>query len=482
MATTCLALLLAGLALVAYDSYSFKQQQKSELIAQADMIGAISSAALVFDDGKAANEYLATLKVRPRVRLATLYRPDGRVFAAFQRDVSPSSTLPSMESEGSRVEGDDLLVFRKVWQGSELLGTVHLRANLNLRTRVLSYTGLVLLLSLVALGLALLLSGRFQALIAQPLLEVAEVAKGVVERQDYSPRVTPRTDDEVGVLVVAFNEMLNQIQQREAELQEANIALQAEIREHRVARDEVAALNQSLERRVAERTAELETLNKELESFSYSVSHDLRAPLRSIDGFTAILQKNLADQLDEQGKGYMTRVRAATQRMGHLIDDLLSLSRTARSGMVRREIDLSHLAESILHDLQEGAPERIVKTTVASGMVVHADTELMRAVLENLLGNAWKFTAKKADARIDVGVKQEAGDTVYFVQDNGAGFDMKYVEKLFGAFQRLHATTDFEGTGVGLANVQRIIHRHGGKVWCEGEVDRGATFYFTIPN
>lgn len=233
---------------------------------------------------------------------------------------------------------------------------------------------------------------------------------------------------------------------------------------------------------MAERTIELESLNRELESFSYSVSHDLRAPLRSIDGFTALLQKGYEDHFDDQGKGYMGRVRAATQRMGQLIDDLLSLSRTARSVMVRRNVNLSELAEAILQDLSDGAPARRVVASITPDMEVQADRELMRTVLENLLGNAWKFTAKKEESHIEFGCCRDQDPVVYFVKDDGAGFDMKYVDKVFGAFQRLHASSEFEGTGVGLASVQRILRRHGGDVWCEGEVDRGAIFYFTLPN
>ncbi len=481
MATTCMALGLAGLGLVGYDALTYRSQKVDDLTAQAEMLGAISGAALTFDDAKAAQEYLATLKGRPSIRAGAIYAPGGRIFARYVAE-GASPFPPGLEvQEGSRFEGDDVVVTRIIRQGREVLGSVHLRASLNLWARLGRYAGMVLFLSFFALGAALLLSGRLQSLISKPLLEVAEVARGVVERQDYSPRVAKRSEDEVGLLIQAFNEMLDQIQARERALQTANAALQSEIAEHKAAREEVAALNEGLEQRVAERTAELEILNRELESFSYSVSHDLRAPLRSIDGFTAILQNTYAGQMDEKGKGYMDRVRAATQRMGHLIDDLLRLSRTARSGMVRREIDLSQQAETILREFAEGTRHRKVRTVVHPGLRVHADSELMRTVMENLLGNAWKFTAKREGACIEVGVIVNGETPAYFVRDNGAGFDMKYVEKLFAPFQRLHSSSEFEGTGVGLANVQRIIHRHGGRVWCEGAVDAGATFYFTLP-
>lgn len=236
-----------------------------------------------------------------------------------------------------------------------------------------------------------------------------------------------------------------------------------------------------LEDQVALRTTQLAAANKELEAFSYSVSHDLRAPLRSIDGFSRALLDDYSAQLDEVGHDYLNRVRAATQRMGQLIDDMLMLSRVTRSEMKLEIIDLSLLAQSVAGELQQEHPERLVEFVCPPGMMVRGDAHLLKIVLENLLGNAWKFTSKREQAHIEFGVMHQVGSTVYFVRDNGAGFDMAYVGKLFSAFQRLHAMTEFPGTGIGLATVQRIIHRHGGEVWAEGELDKGATFYFTLP-
>lgn len=240
--------------------------------------------------------------------------------------------------------------------------------------------------------------------------------------------------------------------------------------------EEVQKLNEDLTRR----GIELGAINKELESFSYSVSHDLRAPLRSIDGFSQALVEDYPDTIDAQGKDYLQRVRAASQRMGQLIDDLLSLARITRSEMRREGVDLSALAQAIAGELQETQSERQVEFVIAQGMVATGDARLLRIVLENLLGNAWKFTGKRPRARIELGVTQDDGHRVYFVRDDGAGFDMAYANKIFGAFQRLHAMTEFSGTGIGLATVQRIIHRHGGRIWAEAAVGQGATFYFTL--
>ena len=225
---------------------------------------------------------------------------------------------------------------------------------------------------------------------------------------------------------------------------------------------------------------ELNVTNKEMESFSYSVSHDLRAPLRGIDGFSQVLLKNYSDKLDEQGKDYLQRVRLATQRMGILIDDMLSLSRVTRSEMKHELVDLSKLVQSIAAELQKSQPERQVEFIITPGVTANGDARLLRILLENLLGNAWKFTGTHPKARIEFGVTQVGGEQVYFIRDDGAGFDMAYADKLFGVFQRLHRADEFPGTGVGLATVQRVTHRHGGRVWGEGEVEKGATFYFTL--
>jgi light-regulated signal transduction histidine kinase (bacteriophytochrome) len=229
------------------------------------------------------------------------------------------------------------------------------------------------------------------------------------------------------------------------------------------------------------RGAQLEAANKELEAFAYSVSHDLRAPLRSIDGFSQALLEDYGDSLEAEAQRYLQRVRAASQRMAELIDDLLTLSRLTRREMRLETVDLSVLAQAIVEALRQAEPARQVKFDITPQVTVKADAQLMRVALENLLGNAWKFTAKHPRACIEFGVLlQPDGQPAYLVRDDGAGFDMAYVDKLFGAFQRLHTPAEFSGTGIGLATVQRIIHRHGGHIWAEGAVDKGATFYFTL--
>jgi PAS domain S-box-containing protein len=287
-------------------------------------------------------------------------------------------------------------------------------------------------------------------------------------------------------------ELEGRVQARTLELEEANGRLETELRQRRQAEEALRDSQQRihrLNRDLQVRAAQLEAANQELESFCYSVSHDLRAPLRTIDGFSTALMEDYAEQLDAMAVDYLQRVRAATQRMAHLIDDLLSLSRVTRSEIRRTRVDLSALAQSIASELAHTAPDRQVEFSIQPDMKLKADAGMMRIVMENLLGNSWKFTSKHPNASIAVGMKaaeiKAAGidqpeETVFFVRDDGAGFDMAYSDKLFGAFQRLHGMNEFEGTGIGLATVQRIIHRHGGRVWAEGAVEQGATFYFTL--
>jgi PAS domain S-box-containing protein len=223
-----------------------------------------------------------------------------------------------------------------------------------------------------------------------------------------------------------------------------------------------------------------EAANRELEAFSYSVAHDLRAPLRGIDGFSNVLLEDYGSALDAQGQHYLQRVREAAQRMGRLIDSLLALGHVSRVGIRTQRVDLSELARATAARLKEAQPERVVEFTIGEGLTEMGDSALLGAAIENLLSNAWKFTRNRPEARIEFGADEAAGQTAYFVRDNGAGFDMAFASKLFGVFQRLHAPREFEGTGIGLATVQRIVRRHGGRVWAEGKVGQGACFHFTI--
>ena len=317
-----------------------------------------------------------------------------------------------------------------------------------------------------------------EELMSKPYLEF-------VHPDDRRPTVEAATDLAEGQIIITFDNRYlckdgsykwiswNSIPIIEEKL---IYAVARDVTEQTRAQEEIEKLNKELEHR----TIELEAINKELEAFSYSVSHDLRAPLRSIDGFSKILLDDYEDTLDDEGKDCLQRVRAASQRMACFIDDMLKLSHITRFEMRRQPVDLSKLAREIISDLKTAHPDRNVDFKIRSGVTANVDPHLFRIVLENLIGNAMKFSSKRPYGKIEFGFfKQETGPPVYFVRDNGAGFDMNFAYKLFGVFQRLHSSSEFPGTGVGLATVQRVINRHRGRVWAEGAEDKGATFFFT---
>ncbi|MCP4692023.1 MAG: hypothetical protein GY859_28520 [Desulfobacterales bacterium] len=274
----------------------------------------------------------------------------------------------------------------------------------------------------------------------------------------------------------------DRVRERTAELKEKIRQRERAEAEREKAAEELVKARDELELRVKERTVQLEASNKELEVFAYSVSHDLRAPLRHIDGFSQALLEDHADKMDEEGRDYLERLLGANRRMDRLIKDILRLSRVSRGEMHHETVDLGELAHEIVEGLQNAEPGRRVEIDISPGLTARGDARLLRLVLENLLGNAWKFTGARTDARVEFGRRTDGrtGKNAFFIRDNGAGFDMAHADKLFGAFQRLHGQDEFAGTGVGLATVRRIIHRHGGRIRAEGEVNGGATFYFEL--
>ncbi len=300
--------------------------------------------------------------------------------------------------------------------------------------------------------------------ISKPLDELTKGTE-IIGKGDLEHKVGVTSKDELGELAAAFNKMTGSLK---------------EITASRDDLDREITVRKRAEEGLLKSNTELAAVNDELETFSYSVSHDLRTPLRGIDGFSQALLEDYPDKLDEQGKHYLSRVRAASQHMGQLIDDLLNLSRLTRGDMNHEAVNLTTLAQTIADNFKETQPERQVEFVIHKGLVASGDVRLIRALLENLFGNAWKFTGKHPSARIEFGVTQVEGKEAFFVRDDGIGFDMTYADKLFGAFQRLHAPSEFPGTGIGLATVKRIINRHGGSIWAEGAVDQGATFYFSL--
>lgn len=586
--TSVLALALACAGFIAYEIAAYRGRAGRDLDMRAAMLAAGGAAALAFYDEKNAQETLSVLKVDAHTIAAQFYASDGSLFASYVRAGARGEPPPRPESDGRYFTWNRQTTVSGVHLAGRRIGTVRLVSDLGeMRRGLAAVLGLSLVMLLGASLAALALAARTQRVISEPILDLTRAAKTIAEQEDYSARAPARGGDELGVLVAAFNAMLDQIQRRDAALRDSQqrLALLVEttplgvivwdadlrvlewnpaaerifgyapgeakgrlgtfllsdrmwteqakpvwedllarrggtrytgenitkdgrtiicdwysaplvgpgdtviavasmvedITERKRAQDELRSLTTQLEHRVTERTAELLTLIKELEAFSYSVSHDLRAPLRAINGFSRLLLAKQADRLDAEGKDYLTRVAEAARNMAEIIDDLLNLARVARSAMQPVPVDFSGLARDVAAELQAHHPERRVDVVIDEGARVQGDANLLRLLLENLLSNAWKFTSRTAAPRIEVRSRREAGRRVFTVRDNGAGFDPAYADKLFIPFSRLHSEAEFPGTGVGLATASRIVERHGGRIWAEGGVGKGAAFHFILP-
>jgi len=608
LVATSLALLISGAAMAIYELRDFRETWVNDLTAQADVIGLAAAPALQFQDPDAAYEYLALLKAKPNITGAVIYEANGALFASY----SPSEqevAFPSLpDVDGHQVREDELILFKRIVANDEILGTVGLRASYDLTGRLLDYLailGAIMALSLIG---AALISRRLQRTITEPLAEVTSVARQVMEQRDFSLRAAKSSNDEIGLLVDAFNDMLNEIGRRAEVLETSNKALEQQVRERERAEEARAAgerrnrtlvtaitqvvwvanrrgqfveeqsgwsrytgqtrdyyrelgwrrafdqaaqnelelawaralnepeafelelklwheasgayrlvsvravpvlsqedavdewigavtdiedqrrneealrtLNAELEDRVSARTAQLQAANKELESFSYSVSHDLRAPLRAINGFANLLWEDHKDKLDDEAQRKLSIIRGQADRMGMLIDDLLAFSRLGRKSINPAHLDMAELVANTFERLNgshesSNAEFRVGKLPGATG-----DRSLLEQVWSNLLSNAIKFSSREDHPLVEVGGIVEESENVYYVRDNGVGFDPRYQEKLFGVFQRLHDESEYPGTGVGLALVHRIITRHGGRVWADSRPGDGATFHFSLP-
>ncbi len=583
-ASSAAAIGLSALTLFTWEQVTYQPRLAEELTAKADLLSLNLHAALNFNDVPAAVESLAVLHAVPEISLACVFRPDGSEFARYRLPGSAFSCQPRARSL-EFVDGA-LWLTRPVHYQQETVGQLQLRYQLpSLLARMGQYAAALLLMSAMLALLASTLSRLLRRQITDPVLELAQLAAEVTEGGTCQARATPRSSDEIGRLALAFNRMLDTVQQRERELYDSKALLQAiientpaaiyvkdrqsrfllvnrfcarlfgktpaeiagksavefyspahaaqheandrqmfesgqvleaeedvpqadgvhtylsvkfplhdqngqayalcgistDITERKQAQRQLEDYRDQLEAAVAKRTAELEIANKELQAFSYSVSHDLRAPLRAIDGFSSMLVEDYSEHLDATGQDYLQRVRKAAARMGELIDDMLNLSRVSSVGMQSGTTNLSVIATGIMLELQTLDPQRDCQIDIQPNLLAEADPQLIQIALRNLLENAWKYSARKPKACICFGATLLGdGRYEYFVRDNGAGFDMTYANKLFKPFQRLHPNEDFEGTGVGLATVSRVIQRHGGQIRAEAVPGEGATFFFTL--
>jgi signal transduction histidine kinase len=480
LATTITALVVAGVALVIYDLRAYRKSGVDDLVTQADILARASAAALSFDDAKAAGENLQVLKAKPGISSAAIYNAKGRLFASYARR-SAKTQFPALpESEGSRIEGGRFLVSKRVVESGEILGTVYMEADYEPLGRLIDYVGIFGAVMILSLLVALAISGWLQAAMTRPILEMAAVTRRVMESRDFSLRMKKTTEDEIGLLVDSFNDMLVELGRRAEALEVSHQSLAREMTERQKVDEDLRKLNLELETRVADRTTQLEAANKELESFSYSVSHDLRAPLRAVAGFSQMMMEDHVDQLDEEARRKLLVIQKEAQRMGVLIDDLLAFSRLGRKAMQVVDIDMTELARTTYESLSGQHQGPNPGLHLAALPRAKGDRVLLGQVWANLIANAIKFSSRRERPLVEISAISDEKEHVYFVRDNGAGFDPRYQSKLFGVFQRLHDASEFPGTGVGLALVQRIVVRHGGRVWAEGKPGEGATFYFTL--
>lgn len=452
----------------AYEFFTFRQSTIANLSTVGAIVASNSTAALTFTNSEDATEVLSALQAEHHIRAAGLYDENGKLFAQYPAGLPPEELPSAPNPDGYRFDGGNLISFQPVVHESKRLGTLYLKSDLDAMYERFQLYGCIVVVVVVASALlAYGLSRRFQSQISQPILALTNTARAVAERGDYSVRAPGVGKGEFVLLTDAFNQMLDRIHEGDCALRERE--------------EQLRCLNTELEHRVEERTGKLREANRELESFSYSVSHDLRAPLRAIDGFSRILLEDYAHKLDEDGKRVLDVIRSNSQNMGRLIDDLLAFSRLSRKQLEACSVDMSELASDVFQHLKLALADQKIEFNLAPLPRTIGDPALFRQVFVNLLSNAAKYSRPRAEAVIEVNGRCENGNCIYYVKDNGVGFDMTYAPKLFGVFQRLHSVEEFEGTGVGLAIVQRIIQRHGGRVWAEGKVGEGATFYFSLP-
>lgn len=459
--TSGMVLLLTFAAYFWYEYYSFKRTTVYQLSLMSRMLGENSSESILANDRDGATKILSSLEVEPHILAGAIYDANNAMVAEYHHG-SSDVVLPKTFSapDGFTVEGSLVVGSQPVVHEGKRVGSVYLISDMTaVFDRFLLYTNIAGLIFILSIVVAYFVSRRLQRTLSNPILDLAQTVNLISANRNYSIRAKKYDNDEVGMLTDAFNQMLERIEQQNQEI--VNFA-------------------HSLEEKVKARTIELENAYEELETFSYTVSHDLSAPLRHIDAFMSDFLEENETKLEGDNKKLVVNSIRYARKMRQLIDDLLAFSQLSKKELVKTEIAMKDLVQSVLLDINPESNDR-VQVELADLPNIYGDKTTIHQVWENLLSNAIKYSRKKEKSCLRIGYERSDGIVTYFVKDNGAGFDMRNYTKLFNAFQRLHPQSQFEGTGVGLAIVQRIVAKHHGRVWAESVVDEGSTFYFSLP-
>lgn len=466
-----IALLTLGYLLLENAQQKFLEERQQQALGQAETLANGSLDGLISKDYELLENWLQSVMPADFYAYAFLSSPAGKIIS--------HTDLAKVGHDVPFIQLDDFLLQKKTYKGRQVeeviypvrignqqLANAHLAYYLDDTSFYGNSAALNLILVLV-LFLAILLGAVLTIVrhFINPIVDLTHIitatSLGAARNDQLNPKLLKR-DDEIGSLAREFQNMILRLRDAYSTLQNEEVRLR---------------------QMVEKKTFDLQQANRELEAFSHSVSHDLRAPLRAIEGFSQALSEDYGTQLDETAQDYIDRIRKGVLRMEQLVEALLKLSRIQNSDLHRTHVDLSALAQATIERLREQQPQHAAEVHIEAGVSATGDPQMLSVVLENLLGNAWKYSAKKAEPQITFGSLQKGGESIYYVRDNGAGFDMQRAQgKLFGTFQRLHGPSEFEGSGIGLATVQRIIHLHGGRIWAEAEVDKGATFFFTLPS
>ena len=478
MATSAVALLLAGAGFFAYEVVTFPTKILQSLSSLAGVVAGNSSAAIVFNDPKAGEESLRPLRTIPSIRNAYLYRNDGTILASYSGEGSRQEAMtPPPGFYGEHIGGDYAEAFRPVVLGNETVGGIAIRSDLREReSRLWGYLQIVLVVLVLSLLVAFAVAALLQRVVTGPILSLAQLAKRVSVQHDYTLRGVKESEDEIGSLVEGFNGMLSEIEARDSALVKA----QTDLQRHVVDLQKEVSDRQRAEKGLAEKTAELQRSNAELEQFAYVASHDLQEPLRMVSSYTQLLARRYKDRLDGDALEFIAYAVDGVNRMQTLIRDLLQYSRVGTRGKPLSAVECEPLFVNAVKNLQAAIEESGARISHDPLPTVMADDTQLGQLFQNLIGNAIKYRDSKPP-EVHVGCKKDGTHWLFFVRDNGIGIDPQYAERIFIIFQRLHAKGEYQGTGIGLSVCKKIVERHGGRIWVESAVGQGATFYFTLP-